>query len=215
MLSRVLEPLQWSGMGARGLPDDLEQQVHSGRPAAPLDSPFSRSTAKPVPLKDPSSAKTKKTKKQTHLKLLMAPLRIYKSRVETDIYARLSCHIFFFDHGASRIQMRPRTVWRACLIHAATLSFSSKHSGRAQRIHEGLGPLCWLLNIASWRAAEGPATIVVESRVQPFCCLGHKRRLRAAYEVDFVPLVFFLFLFLFYSSSVSKAKWTAFNLNAM
>lgn len=134
-------------MGAHGLADDLEQQVHSGRPAAPLDSPFSGSTAKPVPLKVPSSAK-KKQKKQTHLKLLMAPLRIYKSRVETDIYARLLCHIFFFDHGASRIQMRPRTVWRACLIHAAALSFFSKHSGRAQQIHEGLGPLCWLLNIA-------------------------------------------------------------------
>lgn len=107
-------------------------------PSCPLDSPFSRSTAKPVPLKVLSWAKN-----QTHLKLLMAPLRIYKSRVEADINARLLCHIlfyFFFTTESSWIQMRPCTVWWACFIHAEALSFFSTHSGRAQWIHEGLGP---------------------------------------------------------------------------
>lgn len=50
-------------MGARGLADDLEQQVHSGRPAAPLDSPFSRSTGKARATQ--SSIFSKKKKKNT------------------------------------------------------------------------------------------------------------------------------------------------------
>lgn len=177
-------------------------------PSCPLDSPFSRSTAKPVPLKVLSWAKN-----QTHLKLLMAPLRIYKSRVEADINARLLCHIlflFFLPRSPLGSKWDLALSGEHVLYMPGLYPFSAHTQGELNGYMKASAPLCWLLNIAMWSAAEGPATIVVESRVQLFSCLGHKRRLQAAYEVDFVPL-----FFSFYSSSLSTAKWTAFNLNAM
>lgn len=192
MLSRVLKTSTMKWHGCTRTRRWLGTTSPQWSPGCPLRFSFLSAglPAKPVPLKVPSSAK--KNKHTWSFWWLLSRFISHELRL---IFMPDCCviHIYFFDHAASRIQMRPRTVWRACLIHAAALSFFQRtHSGRAQRIHEGLGPLCWLLNIALWSAAEGPATIVVESRrVQPFCCLGHKRRLRAAYEVDFVPLFFF------------------------
>lgn len=79
----------------------------------------------------------------------MAPLWIYKSRVETDIYARLLCHFFFFlprtlldPNETSHCLASMFNTCRGSILFQQTLRASSMDTWRPRRPSVG----CWILH---------------------------------------------------------------------